>query len=125
MLKLMATRVTDAFNALRGRPEKVQVRIITRDPMRLTIFEWRADPAMCRAAREALSNQVIRQMLDVLRTSHPVNYVLAAANQEARAYHQAQCEGYTLALNDLESLSKHEAPRGELEAGFEKEAHDA
>lgn len=107
------------FNPLRRKPSKIRLQIISRDPFRVTMDEWRKSEECCRAAQLALANPTIRQMADILRTSHLANWALPPETSiEHRAIHAAKCEGYGLALNDFEALAVFVKPSEQIEATF-------
>lgn len=96
------------------------VEVIQRDPCRLTLNEWRQTPELVEQAQKALMNPTVRLMLDVLRTEHLGNYMLMGTTSlEDRAIVHAKCEGYSLALNNLESLAKSAHKEEAIEATFE------
>lgn len=98
-----------------------QVEIIRRDPLRLTVEEFRSDKSLTNAALRMLHDPAVRQMLDTLHASHVRRYA-ATGTAEERAFHLSRCEGYQAALNDFESLGRFEEPRKPLEADFASSA---
>lgn len=90
------------------------IQIIRREIQRLSMAEWRSDKGMVALAGKALATPGVRDMLDVLRFSgSPHNSMLGLEmDMKARAVWQARTEGYTSALNDLESLAVLETPPG-------------
>jgi len=97
-----------------------QVRLIEREACHLTLEEWRSDPLMVKQARDVVRKPAFRHMLDVLRTAHFANYHLpATADTETRAFQQARCEGYSMALSNLEAMAEFEKPFAELTETFE------
>lgn len=104
------------------RPTVTQVRVITRDRVKLRLHEWRSDPALTKAAGVILNNSDARLMLDVLNNEHPAHFVLAPGTSvDDRAVYQARCEGYTMALANLEAMAMHQEAQKELEPTFERE----
>lgn len=91
-----------------------------REVCHLTVEQWQSDEELVKAATKALANDVIRNMLDVLRNSHIARYSGTGMTMEGRAIHQAQTEGYNSALNNFEALALLSKPHVELEATFEK-----
>jgi hypothetical protein len=82
--------------------------------------DWRKSEECCRAAQLAIANPTVRQLLDILRTTHLGNWALAPNTSiEARAIHAAKCEGYGLALNDFEALAIFDQPREEVPSTFD------
>lgn len=97
-------------------PRKVE--IIRRDPLRLTVEEFRADRAMTNSAIRILSDPIVRQMLDVLQFSHLGRYT-ASGNMEEKAAHLCRCEGYLAAINDFYSLARYQEPKQDLVPTFD------
>jgi hypothetical protein len=97
--------------------------VIRRDPTRITLDEWRSDLASVKLARKFLDDPEFRLMVDVLRTSHLVNYVMDMRGVaiEDRAAMQARGEGYTMCLINLEALGDFRKPKQEIEPTFEEE----
>jgi len=90
------------------RPKStVRVQIIQRDPLRMSMEEWRSNPELCRKAELALKDPVVRQMLDVLWHDHIARWVPSKPGDVLLA---CRAEGWNLALNAFESLAKHEKP---------------
>lgn len=105
--------------SLFGKRE-VRVAVVRRDQCRLRLSEFRADPSMTKMAGGILNHPDFLMMVDVLRTESPINLELfPGTDMTTRALYQARCEGYILALNNLESLSRFEKPTEELTATFE------
>lgn len=99
---------------------KVKVKIIERDPLRITLAEWQASPDMTQLAKLALNNKTVRQMLDVLWANQMGKWAMSMnVSLEQRAVHSALCEGYAMALNDFEALGMYRKPDQPLEATFE------
>lgn len=97
-----------------------KVRILPRDPFRVTLREWRSNPELCKAAHTALANPIIRQMLDCLRTNHIGMWVIPDDTPlEVRAIRAAKCEGYGMTLNDLEAMASYAKPAEQIEATFD------
>jgi len=84
-----------------------KIRVVTRDILRVTIDQWRSDETLCATAYKALHDPTVRAMIDVMRTSSVLNWTLGGtATVEQVAMHGKFCEGYVMALNDLESLGE-------------------
>lgn len=97
----------------------VRVVILQRDPLRVNMMEWRADKALCQKAEAALSNPVVRQMLDVLRATHIGQWAFPHdAGMEKRSLFAAKCEGYSECLNNFEALAIHQKPVESLEMTY-------
>lgn len=104
-------------------PAPRKLVVIRRDPTRITLDEWRRDPASVKLARKFLDNPEFRLMIDVLRTTHIGGYVMGmeGVSLEDRAAMQARGEGYTLCLRDLDALGEFKKPKEEAEETFEPE----
>ena len=88
-------------------PQPQRIEIVHRDPLRLTIDEARRDPAFVNLALAALHSQPLRGMLDVMWASHLGRTCpMVGVSAEDRIAHADRCAGYTMALNDLESLGQ-------------------
>lgn len=109
------------LNLLRPKPKpQVRIQIVHRDPFRISMREWRQSEECCRAAQLALANPTVRQMVDILRSAHLGNWALSPDTSiEKRAIHAAKCEGYGLALNDLEALAVFDQPMETVPSTFE------
>jgi len=102
------------------RRREVQIVVIQRDPFRLSIDEWRSSRDLCKQAAMALSDPVVRQMVDCLRTSHLALYSgPGQSSAEARAERCSMADGYGIALNNLEALAHYVPPQKPLEETFE------
>lgn len=98
----------------------VSYQIVPRDICRLTMEQWRATPDLCNSANKALHDPIVRHMLDVCRTEHLANYTdTRPMSIEDRAIICARAEGYGIALNNFESLARHERPKEPLVETFE------
>jgi hypothetical protein len=101
------------------RPRAVEFISIPRDPYRITLREWRASKDMVKEAQIALANTTVRRMADVLRNNHIGSWAISMNTPiDQRAMHAARCEGYALALNDLESLATYDPYEKEVEADY-------
>ena len=88
-----------------GRTKKL--RIIEVPTTKLSLAQWRADPALVSSMSSLLNQQTMRWALAVLRNEHPSHWMLADGSAiNERAIAQARAEGYELCLNTLESLGK-------------------
>lgn len=104
------------------KPKSTRVEIIRRDPLRLTIDEWRSDQNLCHEAERALASPVVRQMVDACRASSLANWAVPIDMPiDQRGIHQAKCEGYVMALNDFEDLAKFNKPPDQLVETFAPE----
>ena len=97
-------------------PTKIQ--IVPRDPLRLTVDEFRSQPDLVKLAKEELRRPVLRQMLDSLHWSHLRRYT-ATGTAEEKAFHLCRCEGYLSAMDDFERLGVSSKPEEVIESTFE------
>lgn len=107
------------------RKHNGRVVLLNREPFKLTLSEFRSDKNMAAMAEKVLGNQNFRLMIQVLYNSSPAWEVMTAARADERIVQQARIEGYTMALANLESMSKHEPMRQPLEATWEPEEEQA
>lgn len=104
------------------RPQQTKVQIVRRYGSKLRLTEWKSDPHLCNTARKVLDDGNVRLMLDVIRNEHIAMIVLpTGASPDVRAAVQAMSEGYSMALNNLESMAIHQPLTKELEPTFEPE----
>lgn len=104
-----------------GFKVKTKVALINREPVKLTLDEWRADEMMSGAASKVLNDATMKLMLQVLYNSSPAWEVLTLATPDDRIAQQCKIEGYTMALANLEALGKHQEMSLPLEATWEPE----
>ena len=105
------------------RPPVFQV--VRRDPCRIRMEEWRSTPDLVKLAGAALSDPIMRQLVDVLRNEHLANDCCPGLIPiEQRAILQARAEGYSICLNNLESLAVFQKPQEQLEATFEPQSDE-
>ena len=89
---------------------------------KITVDQWRSDKHYVGLGQQLLANPNLQLALDALWNSHPGRYVVRPdAPPEMRAALQAQGEGYTMALRNLESLAELQEPPQEVEATFAPE----
>lgn len=101
---------------------KTAIEVVRRDPSKLRLHVFRSSPPLVSSAMRIMANPDFQLMLDVVRNEHPGNQVFQLdAPPHLRAAQQARCEGYTMALANLESMSTLEEPKKPLEATFEDE----
>lgn len=101
------------------QPEPPEVRIIQRDPFRITVQEWRTNEELCRTAQGALKDPTVRRMLDTLRNSHLGMYDMPVdLTSDQRSIRAAVIEGFGTALNTFELLAVHQKPQEPIEADF-------
>lgn len=105
-------------------PPQRRVVIVETELGSLTLDQWRGDKGLTEQAHGALTSPLLRRMLQVLHNSHPAFQVMMSGDTNARALQQARCEGYTMALADLESMGGHLPTPEAMEAGFEGEEVD-
>jgi 16S rRNA A1518/A1519 N6-dimethyltransferase RsmA/KsgA/DIM1 with predicted DNA glycosylase/AP lyase activity len=104
------------------KPEPAVIRIIERDPLRVTTAEWRGNKDLVSQARIALASKTVRQMLDCMRHNHVGKLVAnPGLPAEVRSVQLGIAEGYSMALNDFEALGMFETPTEPLKADFAKE----
>jgi hypothetical protein len=103
----------------------VKVQIVPRDPLRITLDEWRKEPSLVKEAMDVLRDQRVRRMLDCLRTSHMAfNTAPLTMQQDALASLWRQNEGYQLALNNFEALGSLQKAEEALESTFEPDPRE-
>lgn len=124
----MKTKLLKSLSVLRliwfSKPV-VQIKIIQRDPLRVTMREWRSSPDMVRQSAQALANPTIRQMIDICRLNHIGQWALdPSISLNERAIRSAMNEGYGLGLNDFEALGTIEKPVEPIHADFAPENLD-
>lgn len=85
--------------------EKTVIVVQHRQPVTLTMAEWRQQPHLVAAARKALNSQDFQAMVEVLRNEHFANYMMGSGTIEERAVVQARGEGYSACLNNLAQLA--------------------
>lgn len=101
---------------------KRRVEVVKRDPLKLRLHDWQSDEKLVQGAAQVLSGDYMRMMMDVLRNEHPAFIVLNPdVRLDARAAFQMRCEGYTMALANLEALGLFKRPAEVLESSFEPE----
>lgn len=99
-------------------PKEVRLIVLSRDPCRLRLDEWRSSKEHVAIARKVLSDPSLRLMLDICRTEHPASQLLLNAELSERAVQQARIEGYHMCLNNIEALGSFQAPTQALESEF-------
>lgn len=113
-----------AIRAIRAKsaPPVHRVHILERDRAKIRLHEFRADAELVNLAIKVLRSPEGRLILDVLANEHPASCVLPYnALPETRAASQARCEGYTIALANLEAMTVHQPLTPDLEPTFERE----
>lgn len=104
---------------------RILVQVVPRDPCRVSLLEWRTNPDLLRIATKFLRDPEFRMMLDVLDRENPASMsftMSARASLKDRAVQQAKCEGYVMAIANLESMgTPWEPPQAPPEATFEPE----
>lgn len=100
----------------------VTVKVIHRQATKLRLSEWRADPNLCNQASKLIDLPAVQLMISVLHNEHPAFVVIdAGTSLQDRAVYQARCEGYTLALANLEALARHQKMHNSPESEFAPE----
>jgi hypothetical protein len=97
------------------------IQIVERELGSLTLNDWRQDKSLCAQAAGVLSSPIVRQMLQVIHNSHPAFQVMVNGDTASRALQQARCEGYTMALADIESMGINAIAGEAVEAEFGEE----
>jgi len=100
----------------------VTVKVIQRQATKLRLSEWRADMALCNRASKLMETPDMQLAISVLNNEHPAFVVIdPGTSLQDRAVYQARCEGYTLALANLEALARHQKITEMPEADFATE----
>jgi hypothetical protein len=101
--------------------ERIQIRIVRSTELRLE--EWRRDPALVSYAMGLFRDPRFHLLLDVLKTEAPSNYGLPSigVTSDDRLAYASKIEGYHLALNNLESMTRLLEGAKHIEATFEPE----
>lgn len=100
----------------------VTVKVITRQATKLRLSEWRADKALCVRASKLMDDSTVQLMVSVLHNEHPAFVVIDPRTPlDDRAIFQARCEGYTMALANLEAMASHQPTKDVLEPEFAPE----
>lgn len=108
-----------AVKILRLWRRQKQIQVVQRENTNLTLDEFRTDPNLVNTARKLWSHPDFRLLIDVMENSHPAFSVLPPnSHPEVRAAHQAKCEGYTMALANLEAMAV-EVNRTTIEPTFD------
>jgi hypothetical protein len=93
-------------------PVERRIEIEKRDPLRITIAEWRADPGLVEMAFKALHDPTVRRMLDVLwHDSYLRRATVLEEPPEKRIGHIDETRGFILAVCAFENLGKLEQPK--------------
>lgn len=100
---------------------RVRVKVIERQATKLRLSEWQADQSLCNQGSKVLSDPAVQLMIAVLHNEHPAFVVSETESMELRAVMQARCEGYTMALANLEALGQFNKLAEIPEATFEPE----
>jgi len=125
LMRRLLDKVRSMIRFLWAPAEPVQIRIVQRDPFRVTVEEWRGSEELCMAAHKALNDPNVRRMLDTLRNSHLGMYDMPADfSSEQRSIKSAVIEGFGIALNTFESLAVHKKPQEPIEATFGAENYE-
>lgn len=87
------------------QPATTRVEIIRKDVVKLQLSDWQKDKTLVAGAQAALNGDFMRLVVQVLKNEHPGHVVLPKNFPiELRSAHQSQCEGYTMALANLEAM---------------------
>lgn len=105
------------------RPQALKIQVVHRESTKLMLHEFRADTTLIKGAHAVLTSDFTKLMLQVLQNEHPVGIVFnPSASLEARALHQAKCEGYGMAIANLLAMGVEQKLPQSLEPTFEEES---
>lgn len=108
------------FNLFRKPPVEKRIEVIQRDSTTLSLKEWRSDQGLVGQAASVHANPTFKLMRNVMENEHPARMMLpSSATLEQRALFQSLCEGYNLALSNLEALAKLSIPGKPLESTYQ------
>lgn len=83
----------------------VRTEIVRKSSNTIRLDQWRNEKTLVASAGRIWADADFQMMMDTLRNEHPAWGVLnPASNNEIRAARQALCEGYTLAIANLEAM---------------------
>ena len=99
------------------RGTKSKLVVVKREATRFRLEDWKTNASLVSMARKCLDNNDFRIMLDVIRNENPLHNVTFDITIEDRAILHARCEGYMLALNNIESLGVYADKRVTLGSG--------
>jgi hypothetical protein len=100
----------------------IRVEVLKRDPLRITIDEFKKDPGLVHSAAKALKDPVVRQMLDVLWFDAFIRSAPSVCEPTAiRLSHADMAAGCRLCLGNMESLGKPFENPKEAEANYAPE----
>jgi len=95
-------------------------QVVPRDICRLRLAEWKSSTELVLQAKNCMNDVLFRRMIDVLENEHPASIVLMDnTSLETRAIWQARCEGYTMALANIDAMTVYNKPTESLEATFD------
>lgn len=96
------------FSFLKKRQsQSIKVNVITREPFKLRLAEWQADEKLTHGMMVLMNGDLAKLALQCLINEHPAFYSLPVdASIESRAAYQAKCEGYSMAIANLEAMSQ-------------------
>lgn len=104
---------------------KQKLEVIRRPQSTLRLHEWQHSKPLVSSAMQIMRLPDFQMMLDVLKNEHPgISRVLPNNDIATRAIMQAQAEGYTMALANLEALGRFQEMPEPLEATFEAEERE-
>ena len=85
----------------------------------MSLHDYRLNPTLTGEAASLQSLPAFQLMMDVLRNEHPGYIVMdISCAEHERAIMQARCEGYTMALSNIESMPVFEKPKQEIPVEF-------
>lgn len=101
------------------KPPERPLAPILRDANTVRLSEWRAKESLVGASGQLATNKTYQLQMAVLQNEHPCHTVLAlGVSPNDRLVHQARCEGYEMATNNLEAMCKPLKTQARLEATF-------
>lgn len=106
-------------NLFRKPAVPIKVNVVSSHTLRLT--QWRQTEQLVLESVALARNQTYAMQLQVLRNEHPVHMIFPATGitPTDRIVQNAKCEGYELALNNLDAMTKPLKAAKPLEATFE------
>lgn len=95
-------------------------KVETRESFKLTLDEWRKNEQLVLESRALAKHPTYRSQMDILRNAHPVHMVMPSigVSPTDRIVQNAKCEGYEMAVNNLEAMAKPFKHQKPLEATF-------
>lgn len=89
------------------KPAPKVFEIVRRSSLKIRLSDWRSDQNLVNNAARIVGSEDFQCMLDVLRNENPANLHLPmGCSTKIRATHQAQTEGYNMAIANLEAMAR-------------------